>query len=348
MPENEKTLYDVLGVGRDAKLTDIGRAYNRIKADQQKETSAPNPRLVAQAKVAYETLSDPDKREEYDAVLRRRLLTGQGQKHRGARIAAACVAVVAAIGTGYYGWQSSRVVVPPEARPLAPDQLLAAVTPQLGLVQAALISGEVRDLGTAITIREGRMVTTCRGFAAGMILTVKFPEGPSKAELTNLNEDLDVCVLAVKDARAAVKFTGVVPGAQDILQAVFVGADGRAQARQVSGARAITEAVGPAFEVKAAPLPNGAALFDNRARLVGIAVTPHAATDGMAFALGAGRIVQAKGTAMERQVEDTPAPARPAPQPTPAEDPKQKAMSASEKAAHERAEALRKAEENMK
>ena len=37
------TLYEILGVSRDAKLTDLGRAYNKFRAEQQDETVAPDP-----------------------------------------------------------------------------------------------------------------------------------------------------------------------------------------------------------------------------------------------------------------------------------------------------------------
>ncbi|HUL56179.1 MAG TPA: DnaJ domain-containing protein, partial [Usitatibacter sp.] len=98
MAEQNRTLYEVLGVSSNAKATDITRAYNRILDDQKKETSAPNPRLVAQAKVAYDTLRDPDKRDEYDALLRRRLVTGQSARKKPYLVGAAVVAALAIVG----------------------------------------------------------------------------------------------------------------------------------------------------------------------------------------------------------------------------------------------------------
>ena len=64
MASDHKTLYEVLGVRRGASATEIGRAYERIRAEMRKENVAPNPRLAAMAKVAYETLSDPERRAE--------------------------------------------------------------------------------------------------------------------------------------------------------------------------------------------------------------------------------------------------------------------------------------------
>ena len=62
MAQNKKTLYEVLGVSPNAKNTDIGLAYNRFRAAMQKEDAAPDPRGAAMAKVAFETLSDPERR----------------------------------------------------------------------------------------------------------------------------------------------------------------------------------------------------------------------------------------------------------------------------------------------
>src|SRR6266545_4961771 len=64
------TLYEILGVARDAKLTDIGRAYNRLRAQMQDEDAPPDPRGAAAIREAYEILSDDGRRAAYDASLR--------------------------------------------------------------------------------------------------------------------------------------------------------------------------------------------------------------------------------------------------------------------------------------
>ena len=297
MTNNNKTLYEVLGVARNAKITDIGRAYNRIKSDLQKETSAPNPRLAAMAKVAYETLSDPDRRAEYDATLGGAILPKRAAKkgRRSTVIAASVVALIAVAGAGYY------VFLGPSGsgerqgeKALSPQEIVRAVAPHLGRVQGALMSGEMRDLGTAVATSENEMVTTCRGMAAGMVLTVRSGELTSKAELARSSEGLDICTLTVKGAGAGIKIRPGAPGPQEKIQAIFVNANGQPEARQVSVARAIKEATGAAYELKAGvPLPNGAAAFDSQARLVGIVVTPHSFGEGLVVALGAARIAQA-------------------------------------------------------
>jgi hypothetical protein len=190
------------------------------------------------------------------------------------------------------------------------DAIAALVAPQLWHLQGALMSGEVRDLGTAVAIQEGKLVSTCQGLAAGMIITAKSGDNTATAELTNTNDQIDVCVFKAKGAVAGLKYGASVPGAQEPLVAVFVNANGKAETRQVGGAKGVQDAAGPALEVRSgAPLPNGSGVFDSFGKLVAIVASPHAASEGTAFALGSGRIAQAKGTNMEKQfVEAAPPP----------------------------------------
>lgn len=299
MPPNKKmTLYEVLGVQRNAKITEIGRAYNRIKAEMQKESTAPDRHLAAMAKVAYETLSDPARREEYDQTLG--VLGRPVRKGRGGLIGISLVALLAVAGAGYYflAGPGARPAERPAANALAPQEILEAVSPHLGRLQGALMSGEVRDLGTAVAVGENEMVTTCRGITAGVQLLMKVGEVTSKAELARANEDLDICTLTVKGAAAGIKVRQGVPAAREKIQAVVLTPTGPAQARQVSVARSIEDPKGAVVELKAAaPLPNGTPVFDSQARLVGIVTTPHAFGEGLVAALGAARIAQARAPA---------------------------------------------------
>src|SRR5450631_2688970 len=99
MAQDKKTLYEVLGVPRDAKVTDIVRAYKRIRANQDKETAAPDARLLGLAKAAYDTLSDPGRRDEYDRSLAGARFAGKPRK---GVLVAISLAVVLTAGAGYY------------------------------------------------------------------------------------------------------------------------------------------------------------------------------------------------------------------------------------------------------
>lgn len=291
MPPDNKTLYDALGVPRNAKNTDIGLAYNRFKAAMQKEDSIPDSRRAAMAKVAFETLSDLDRRAEYDASLDRE---GSGARSGGRKIAAiSAVAILAVAGAGYYFFEV-RSAARPEEKVFTSQELLEAVSPRLGSLQSALVSGEVRDLGVAVATSQDQMVTTCRGFTAGAQLSVKSGGFTMKADLTRANEELDVCVLAVKDAGAGITVRLGLPAPHEKVRAVVLDAKGAAQVRHGNVTRLIDDPKGSIIDLKMpVPLPNGTPIFDSQARLVGIVTTPHAFGEGLVVALGAPRITQA-------------------------------------------------------
>ncbi len=290
MTQNKKTLYEVLGVPRTAKQTDIGLAYNRFRSEMQKESAIPDARRAAMMKVAYETLYHLERRAEYDATLE----PVKGGK--GAPLAAIVAALVLAAGAGAY-WKFFRAPdKPAKAAALTSEQLLAAVSPFVGRVQATLMSGEVKPAGVAIASAEGEMVTTCHNLPAGAQLSVLLPTGMSKAEIAHASEDLDVCTLHVKDVGAAfVKMRGAEPSPAEKLQAVVAEGSRPNQLQEVRALKTIADAKGALLELKApGPFPTGTPVIDAQARLVGIVTTPHAFGEGLAVALASSRIAQAR------------------------------------------------------
>jgi len=58
--------YDILGVSRDANEDDIKRAYKKLALKTHPDKNGGDDSLFKKINLAYETLSDPDKRSNYD------------------------------------------------------------------------------------------------------------------------------------------------------------------------------------------------------------------------------------------------------------------------------------------
>jgi hypothetical protein len=207
------------------------------------------------------------------------------------------VAVLAAAGAGYWFFVVHPAKLAAERALAAPQILLAATSPYLGRVQGALMSGEVRELGTAVAVGQDEMVTTCRGFTTGAELSVTVADSTSRAELARANDELDICILAVKGVGSGIRMRQGPPAAGEKVQAIVLGPAGPAQVRQGSVVRLIEDAKGAVFEIMMAELlPNGTPVFDSQDQLVGIVTTPHSFGEGLVVALGTGRIALARSS----------------------------------------------------
>lgn len=65
----QQTYYDRLGLSPDATLDEIRSAYRRLSLQYHPDANHGSPERFLHLKEAYETLSDPDRREEYDREL---------------------------------------------------------------------------------------------------------------------------------------------------------------------------------------------------------------------------------------------------------------------------------------
>ena len=67
-PAKKRSLYDILGVPRDAMAIDIGMAYKKRLAEFDTQPGA-DPNEIALVREAYHILCQPRERESYDASL---------------------------------------------------------------------------------------------------------------------------------------------------------------------------------------------------------------------------------------------------------------------------------------
>ena len=77
MPQN-KTFYDVLGVQRNASDDDIKKAFRKLAVKYHPDRGGDEQKFK-EISEAYDTLSNPDKRKEYDMMLQLGGIPGQGR-----------------------------------------------------------------------------------------------------------------------------------------------------------------------------------------------------------------------------------------------------------------------------
>lgn len=298
MPDKKTgTLYEVLGVKHDAKTTDITRAYKRITTQLASETAAPDARLAARAKVAYEILSDPGKRDEYDKSLRV-AATKKPARHVTALIAGIAVLVAAAIVASMYATRSKEAQA---AGPLTSEQLLALGESLALPMEETRISGEVAHTGVAVATGPYEMVTPCHTLAAGAQILVGLGAKATHADMSRADVERDICMLRVKDSNDVVaKLRASDPAAGEKVYTVVRMGPKPSQLREGHMTRVIAGAKGgKAYEVVLpGTIPNGSPLLDERGNMVGIVTEPHDFGAGITVALAASRISQT--VALER------------------------------------------------
>ena len=190
MPAPKQTYYEVLGVPRNAKLTDIGRVYNRHKSDMQKDNAPPDRKRAALVKEAFEILSDPERRAAYDASLNVR----KSASYR--KWAIATAAVVAVLGAAAFHFLQRPPTPQKPARSV--DEILAAASRAVGRVESIDISGRISTVGYAVAIEEGVMVTSCHGLPPGAQIVVSLPPRSMPARVATADSELGLCKLTVK------------------------------------------------------------------------------------------------------------------------------------------------------
>ena len=268
MAEKRPTYYDILGVSPQAKITDINRAYARLKVEMQKETAAPDPRRAALAREAHETLSNPERRDDYDQSLRVKKSTGN---RRWALAVAAVVSIGAA--AAYYFLQ-------PPPKPIGPTRgvgdMIAENGRAMARVEAIDMSGKT-TVGMAFAIEDSIMVTSCSNVPAGAQVVVKLPPRTLPATVSAIDKELGVCRLTVEGAGAwPLKLAGNPPGIGEKVYALRMNSIGRVAVAEAKVTNLQPAPSGKFIEASIALAPEsaGAPILDSDGRVVGVATEP--------------------------------------------------------------------------
>lgn len=286
----DKTFYDALGIPRTAKHTDVGRAYNRLKSDMQKEHAAPDPKRAAYLKQAFETLSDIDRRAAYDASLE------QSERKRTTRRTGswvgAIVAGTAAVVAGYF------FLRPPQDLPAgarSAQDIAAAASLAVARLQRIDMSGNTTPIGLAFAVEEGTMVTSCHGVAPGAQLVVNLAPRLSPARVASVDEKGGLCKLAAEGVGSKpLLLSGKEPRPGETVYATKVNAVGEVSLIEGRVNRIVAEPQGTMIDatIPITPERAGGPLLDVFGRVVAVASFSNPDGKGRHMAVPAAWVVE--------------------------------------------------------
>jgi len=319
MPAQKKTLYDILGVPRDAMTIDVGLAYEKRLAELQRMVPQ-DPSALALLHEAHEVLSDAKRRAAYDAALvtaqEKALAKEQAaapdlvlepeadEGRRRTRIPPIGIAmgVVAALILLFFALPSRTPEAPapshpaevpapppPPPQPKPAKDVLAQSLASVGTVQGVEMSGRAVHLGLAFAIEPGAMVTTCHGIRAGSELVVTVAGENHSATLAVTDELLDLCRLSVTPpVKAPLALAPVEAKPGDRVYVLGANAAGQLALAEGEVKAIVPDPRGPMLQlsVPVAAGDSGGAVFDPYGKVLGIATTARA-HGGAAPGLGA-------------------------------------------------------------
>ncbi|NRR28777.1 trypsin-like peptidase domain-containing protein [Oxalobacteraceae bacterium] len=294
----KKTLYDVFGVAPDATAAQIAAAYAQRQAAMADQPFDRNALIIA--KEAYAVLSNPVKREMYDATLaaaRQAKPAPQAAARKLSLDWRAGVALALIVGVGS-GWWFSRAkvhalpapsaAVQPEAIPAIPtesaqaplaadlssEDLFQQLAPSIVRINISSASGRPLGLGSGVVIAANTVITNCHVAEGGALLQVKSGEAAYAATLTLADSAHDLCRLDVPGLKAEPVTVGSSQNLRTGQKVVAIGApkglDLTISEGIVSSLRKVDDGTLIQTTAPVSPGSSGGGLFDLHGNLVGI------------------------------------------------------------------------------
>lgn len=320
MAPPKKTLYQILGVGRDASSTDIGLAHEMRMSDLQNRTP-PDPSTLALVQQAFEILSNPKRRAAYDSQLLTASEKAAAEQQGGTPdleigeeeepkkklpvVPIAVVAVVVIVAL-FFALRSPapkppepvadapKAAAPPPPKMRNAAEVLADATPSAGPLMVYSMSGAATPIGMALAVDQGAMVTTCHGIPAGGKMVVRVGKEQLPADLTITDEALDLCRLSVAGLTTPLKLAPDEAKAGDKIVAVALDAKGALVIAEGTIKAVRRGRSGNLLELSTPIGANasGAGIFDQHGKLVGIATVPNDQGTGVHIAIPSTAIAQ--------------------------------------------------------
>ena len=273
----KQTLYDVLGLPRDATPRDIQRAYRKAMAEIQDERTAPDPRRQVLVNEAYEVLSDPRRRQAYDASLRGPTLLGvSGGAVPRKRWTIVFGTLFIALGLAYYFFVARGTE---DAARLHPDndvamQLHTRASVAVGRVNRIDMSGRSTPLGVAVAVQEGVMMTPCSGLVPGAQIAVSIPPRTAPGEILHADEASGLCRLRMHAGGSwPLPLSSQEPRPGEPVFTVHLNSQGEAVLREAKVVRVAQAAGSRVVEIAqpGASIVDGSPLIDQQGRVFAVA-----------------------------------------------------------------------------
>ncbi len=347
-PMAKKTLYDVLGLPRDAMALDVGLAYQK-RLEELQRAPLQDASELALAKSAHEVLSNPTRRAAYDASLVTEsekaaakeqaapdlVLESGDDDTQPRRIPPVGIAVgaVALLIIVIFAWRTMHAPAPPPkpvesaeetARPApppppvaqkkSPKDILAQAQASVARLQSFEMSGRAVPLGLAVALEPTAMITTCHGITAGSQLVASFGAETRSATMSINDDVLDLCRIGIAPPAVptvAIAADEAKPG--DAIYVLGANASGELALTEGTVQALMPDARGKMLQLSmpVAAGGSGGAVFNAYGRLVGIATTSHGHGAGVNLAIPAGWIAQMHSRAPPQQAAEPSAPEAP-------------------------------------
>ena len=307
MAAAKKTLYEILGVPRDANDIDIGLAHEKREFELARSVP-PDPSAKSLVHEAFEVLANPKRRAAYDASLVSAaekaaaslqaqpdlVLEGDEEDHERQRrkklllpiLAGAAVLLIAMLfllrspkpapPPGQPVAEAPRPAAAPKPRPAA--EILADAVTSGGKVLGYEMSGRAIPVGIALATEPGMMVTTCHGLPAGSKVVVSVGSESLAADLAITDEDLDLCKLSVAGfTTRPLSLASEEAKAGDKIYTLGMNNKGELALTEGTVKQVLTVPAGRILDLSMpiAPAGSGGPVFNEFGRVIGIATTPH-------------------------------------------------------------------------
>jgi len=325
----KKSLYDILGVPADAAPQEVKEAYEQRLAQLPESDNVTRMAL----KEAWHVLSSPSRRASYDASLQPLVVPIYEEDEKSRRkisraVIWLLVPLVAAVGLGLYKMRSkpvpaetvvTRVVSVDQAlsqqKPLMAQANLPPMESSVGIggklspvalfekasasvvrINTTDIAGMALGVGSGVVIGDGLVITNCHVARTGPRIVVKHGNDQYDARLDRLDDEFDLCRLAVLGLRAPAVSIGRSSSLK-VGQKVF--AIGSPQGLDLTLSDGLVSALRTTNDVNviqtSAPVSQGSSgggLFTETGELVGIVTFQMKNGQNLNFAVAAEHIVR--------------------------------------------------------